>query len=308
MNNKLLIIYNICGLNCPDDMSRYDSYCQSIGSIINQDFSDHRLCISSCCNSVKLRSHLQNKYNLSCDFYFNYESVPVNITLNHSIQKCVEKYGEFAGYVYIDSGCTLNDDSILRKLYETYDGGRKYAMVSCQANNDVGDHEWGIFFDKELYEVPLDKALNLHVQLFDNEIYKTFNKKILPDIFASFCTEGSFSFICSALKKKWAHLCQLYVDHKKSLDGASACMNGGKHEQIFIKKGSLLDIYFSEEGKLSGIGYESYRGILPYDKSKFDKDGFPLNDSLLNFIKNNLYLKEDEFSYNDMSYEFIERL
>lgn len=299
VNDKLLVVYNICGIK-GDDRDRLNYYLAAIESIHQQDFKHFHLAISSCLNSDYICDSLTN----FSDIFIRYpDPYPVNVTFNKTVDLCVQKYGEFNSYIFIDSGILLTRPDVLKNLYN--ESLSDAVMVSVGCDTDTGITDWFPEFGNNIpskFRVGLDKALNLHCQLFSNEIRQKFGR-ILPDLFESYGTECSFPSICSSLNKKWIHLNDVVVEHRRGMDGPSSAFSGGRHDAVYRRPENIFQIMFSIEAMECGIGYEGFRGIKMADRSKYDKNEYAIDDKLFNFIKDNLYLPKEYLDYVNIKYE-----
>ena len=312
---KLLVVYNTCGLSRRPNIG---SYLQSLQSILNQDFEDFEVAISACMNDPSDIQLLKSQLQDAISYNEIREIVPVNVSFNHTVLKCVEKYGEFEGYIYIDSGVSFdNQTDALSKLYDLYQSG-PYGIVVSRVDRDSGFETWfnssdygeDLFADGSHLEIPVGKCVNLHSQIFHNEMLTAYGR-IVPDIFAGQCTESVFSFLCAALGKKFIVHKDVILRHETAMDGASIgfspygweTQGRKKFDHPFGTSESIVDIV--NRGAEFGMGYEELQGILMHDKEKFDENGFSLDSRLKDYIRDNLFLREDQFSYNNIDHAFV---
>jgi len=312
--NKLLVVYNTCGISGRDNTA---AYANSIQKILEQKFENGKIVISSCLNSPALMQPLMKATRgKGIDYNLIKEKLPVNVTFNHSVKKCREIYGDFEGYLYIDSGCSFTKAGDLQKLYDMFKSG-PYAMASTRTTTDTGIGNWFGKEDEEVFQdgdlvVPVGKAINLHTQIFSHDLIEAYGHAI-PDIFASYCTESTFSFLCAAIKKNWVMSKDVIVDHLWGMDGASSGFNPNgiiahvmdpwKH--LFRSPKPMEEIIKDPVGIKAGFGYEEVCDVLMHDESQFDSDGFCLNEDLEPFIKNNLFLKNDMLDYNTIDHTYV---
>lgn len=306
MKNDLLIIYNTCGISGKDNSSYYT---EALKSIRSQSFTDYRLVLSACRNN---QLHLENICaEVKVDILNNIsDTLPVNITFNQAVRVAVAKYGEFKGYLYLDSGIKFTDPNQLTELYNLFVAGN-FGMVSAQVDNDFGWCWFGVDEYsrpriKEPFLVPVGKAVNLHCQIFSNDLLRYYGH-VIPDIFKSYCTESVFSFLNAAIKKQWV-VSPVYVHHQftvpagqpdngDGLDGHSSGFRDppGTWDSIYPPQ-TMREICDKAEGTKFGFGYEELRGIKMHDPSCFDSNQFCTNDNLKVFLKDNLYRKDFEYS------------
>jgi|1_EtaG_2_1085319.scaffolds.fasta_scaffold00653_5 hypothetical protein len=302
---SLLVVYNTCGLSGKEDLLFYE---KAINNILKQDLDNVTLAISSCMNSLECRKYLIDKFKDRVIFNFIQEKKAVNVTFNHTVKKCVSKYGEYDGYMYVASDVDVGENStLLKRLCESFELN-KYGMLSARVDKDHGYECW--FGTSKLptdedFIVPLGKTCNLHAQIFSNDIYKNFDEKILPDIFTSFCTESVFSFVCAAIKKKFAISKDVTFSHQYEMDGS--CMSYGRgHDMVYPgNPKTIKEICADPVGIAAGFGYEEWRSALIHDSSQFDENGFSIDNRLKTFIKENLYLKKEILNYDNLDYCFF---
>ena len=133
-HNKLLVIYNTCGISGRENVSYYINALQSI---VGQQFDGFKVILSSCLNSQPVKQTIYDHLGDRIHYNFIDEQLPVNVTFNHSVLKGIENFGEFETYVYIDSGIHLcNDGLILQKMYDVFQE-TKGDMISGVTTNDT---------------------------------------------------------------------------------------------------------------------------------------------------------------------------
>jgi len=308
--NKLLVVYNTCGFSGREPV---DWYIDCIKNILAQDLEGVEVVLSSCGNSAVTIKKLVATFGRSIAYNLIHDRITVNQSFNHTVAKCVEKYGEFEGYLYIDSGINFRQDrTVLSKAYDLFKEG-DYGMVTVQASNDNGFPQWiGVdgFVENENFVIPVGRACNLHTQIFSNDIFKAFDNKIIPDIFVAYCTESIFSFLAAAVSSRWVILKDVVAEHLKSVDGATCGFDhtgprGDNKNNLF----GGLDIYEicrDPEALASGFGYEEMQGVLHHDPAKYDENGMVQEpERLKEFIRTRMFLSKELFDYNDVKYRFL---
>lgn len=306
-NNKILVVYNQCGLG---NKERVDFYIQSLHNIFFQHGVDFQIVISSCFGTKETRRALENKFGSSMNYCYIDEKQAVNVTFNKTVQECVKRFGNFHSYLYVASDIDFRQDRcIIEKLkivMNKYDAG----MVSVQTDQDNGFSWWfGVNNFLSDFVVPLGRTCNLHAQLFSHDIYENYDHKILPDLFVSYCTESIFSFVNAAIRKKFVISGNALVHHEVTMDGS--CSAYGRAWDLIYPGGRLIsDIINDPKAKEVGMGYEEFRqkeghkGYLIHDPSKFDDNGFSPNNNLRDFIKENFYLSKNILNYDNIKCEF----
>ena len=309
MKNKMLVVYNTCGFSGKENV---EWYIDCINNILNQNFDDFHVVISSCGNSIGVIKRLLNEFKGRVSFNFTNERITVNQSFNHTVQKCVEELGEFDSYLYVDSGINIRENTnALKETWEVYKSG-PYGMVTLQASNDTGFGPWFNIegnITGDHFEIPIGKACNLHTQLFSNEIFKAYDKKIIPDIFIAYCTESIFSFVAAGVSQKWIIMKDLVLEHLKSVDGATSGFNhvgprGDSTNNLFGDLDIKL-IVEDPEAWDSGFGYEEMQGVFCHDPAKYENGFVKDPERLKEFIRKNMFLTSNVFDYDKLNYKFV---
>jgi len=329
-SNKLLVVYNTCGIRGDNTKPRITDYglavgtvtewyLDSIGKLLNQNLDGCKIALSSCLNSDECIEQLRGKFKSKIEYSIHTQPYTVNITFNKTVQECVKKFGEFEGYLYIDSGCLLDDDpNVLSNIYSSF-VHNDYGILSVQTNTDTGFQglENGFANNSEDpqirdgdYVIPIGKAINLHVSVFSNDLYKKYNR-IIPDVFTAYSTESIFGFLCASVQKRWAIMKDLQIRHLKSLDGATSCHAHfssvhSNHWNNLVCNRNALEFINDPEARKAGLGYEECNNIMNHDPDAYDKEGNALYvDELSNIIKKYLFLTEEELNYNNIEGHFL---
>ena len=314
---NLLTVYNTCNLGGTGNIP---FYVDSIRSLLSQRVRENtrvKVAISACMASDMWKIQSRNTFNNLVSYNFVEENVPVSVSFNHTVDCMVAKYGAFDAYLYIDSGITFWDPSnrydALQTLIDTRKSG-PYAITAAMPSNDDGRQWWNIEYKPgEDYVFPVGKTTNMHCQIFDEEWRKAYGH-ILPDIFASHCMESVFSHMASAISKKFILTQRVNLLHNHSMDGASIGSRSIDLDRIpmyrifetggllFKTKKEINDVYI--RGKHLGFGIEECKPYWPHDPACY-KDGIALNPELKTFIRDELYLKKEEFDYSGIKHYFI---
>lgn len=293
--NKLAIIFNTCGINEGRNLTSHaDKYVERIKTIFEQDITDSHVFISSCLNSLESLQYVKSKVNGPLTVNLIKEKLPVNVTFNHTALKAREIFGEFEGYLYVDSGVSFIKPTDISALYQIL-ATKEYAMIAARAGSDHGYHQW---FGNDLsnlddFEIPIGKTVNLHCQIFSKVIMDVYGY-LFPDIYSGFCSESVFSFLCSALGKKFVLSKDVAVNHLTGMDGQSAAFSpqewemSGKltYEHPFLVE-SVVDI--AKKGYEFGFGYEECQHIVDHNPDKYD-GFFCTDDRLKDFIRDNQFV------------------
>ena len=315
---NLAIIFNVCGLSGRENANQY---VQFVDSIFAQEFDGAKVFISGCKSSEHTKQLLNTCFGGHLSYNWIEDVLPVNVTFNHTVKKAVKEFGDFGGYLYLDSGISFQTIHDLANLYKVYETG-KYGMVAAQTTSDDGYHLWwGVgknvydrsenykLFEKGDFEIPLGKTVNLHCQIFSGKMYETYNG-LMPDIFAGYCTESVFSYMCAAIQSKFAVAKDVIVNHIHSMDIGSAGFSPLKWQQegkVTWNHPFIIDDLMPriEGGKEYGLGYERLQGIQDHDPTKFDEHEYALDHRLAGYIRDNLFLSQDLFDYDKINHTWI---
>jgi hypothetical protein len=321
MNNKnILVVYNICGIT----RDNINMWLNHLEDIVNQNYPNFKVAISGCVisdSSKRILEEFKNQHN-NVVLNFTDDILPVNVTFNHTAQVCTDKFGLFDAYLYVASDVKfVNDSEVLSKLVHLHFNSNS-AITAALVDNDHGLDgiypdvwdELNNLLETDHFRINIGRTANMHVFLFDKEIYEKYNRKIIPDIFASHCTETTYSYIAASLSKIFVmHNKNIMLKHIGYMDGHSA----GFIEEIkwddkiawkhlFKSKTTVEERLLNDEGKECGFGYTEGRGILPHNEEMYDEnENHKDPQRLLNFIKTGIYLSQDEFDYNNIKYQLI---
>ena len=127
---------------------------------------------------------------------------------------------------------------------------------------------------------------------------------LMPDIFASYCTESTFSFLCAALQLQWIVCKKTAVDHDPVVDGASSGFKPSypAWNHMFRSPKEMKYIIQDPEGTNLGFGYEELQQIKMHRGDQFDENHFCKNDKLKEWLKKNIFLDKKSFDYNKIQH------
>jgi len=300
-STKMLVVYNICELAGREN---WNYYLPAIHNIVNQKFDNFKIAISGCRVSNATKEKLKSTFGSELVYNWIQDVLPLNTTFNHTVRKCFDLYGNFDCVTYIDSGVNLGSENpyVLQSMWERYLTGN-YGMVAYPVDTDMGLDQWRIKLPKGVdMEIPLGRAINLHLQLFGKEIYQAYDRKILPDIFASDTSESIFTFMCAAIGKKWVLCHNKSVRHRQGVDGPSVGFRN-KRPLLFNTSKNINQI--CAEGEPVGFGYEECRPVLKHNSSFYENDGTHKNPQILKeFIKNKCFIENGDKFYQSVNHIF----
>lgn len=311
MNDKFLVVYNTCEI-------RHNNlfwYIEGLKSLLRQNYDNFQVVVSGCKITEATKSGLHRVFGDKLWYNYVEDIYPVNVTFNHTVKVVTERKGTFDGYIYIDSGINMQDKTNVLTEINARSNTRKYGMLTVQPSTDTGYEMWfgkpeiGFAFTGEDFVVPVGKACPLHVQYFDHRLLEYYGR-LVPDIFKTFCTESTFSFLNAALGLKWVIIKDLVVFHSKAADGPCSLVNHqyyGEREPWNNLLGDLdiKQLIINPEGKQLGMGYEEAQNVFMHDPNCYDENGFAKNPSLKTFIKDRLFVKSDIVDYDKITHTVV---
>lgn len=326
MSNKpsFLIVFNICEIQ----RSNLSFYIKRIDNLLKLDYKKYHICISGCRVRRETKKALIERYANKVSFNFTVQKLTVQMTFNQTVEKCIQRFGEFNGYIYVESGIDIGDSiinlNILNEIAERYKTG-KYGIISIQTDTDHG-HHWILNQERldnqayildEDFIIPPGKCCHLHFTVFTDIFYKKYNK-LLPDIFNAWCIETTLSVMCAAIKTQWVIINTIIVEHYKAYhsqegyDGATSGFNpeGGLYNcywnNLYGGK-NMINIMNDPTGVAAGFGYNDMdiNGGRQVDKTQYDDNYHCINDELYTFCKEKLFLQQDELDYNFIVSNFL---
>tara|TARA_R110002020_G_C16318711_1_gene774595 strand:+ start:5646 stop:6560 length:915 start_codon:yes stop_codon:yes gene_type:complete len=301
----LLIVFNTYGTK--DNHIHYE---KCIQSILDSDLPKNtKVVVSSCNNSKLCRDYLRSVFEDKIIISEIDTNLPVNITFNLTVKRCVSMFGEFKNYLYVDSGVDfLSNEEAIKEAVEVMNSN-KYAMLSFQICNDNALYNVGIHNPPLLgqnHEVPVGTACNGHAEIFSNDIFRRFSGLLMPDVFAAFCTESTFSFVAASVGKKWVILKDYSLNHAKGVDGASSSVphvspvhHNTWNNLLFGR--DAVEFINDPEALEAGLGYEECNSIMVHDENAYTVDGLPKNkERLASVVEKYFYSTKEEFNYENL--------
>jgi hypothetical protein len=192
------------------------------------------------------------------------------------------------------------------------------AVMSCQVDIDMCDCFRAInFFNPESPATPLKitQGVNGHFYLYTKYFIDAYDGKKI-DVLWGHRLEPFVSYQCVAIRKRE------YLSHKVLLHHyRSGVDNLGTERKDFESYDKPFETYGTKEhfldvmteGTKFGIGFEELYVIAGHpvpesrmhDDSVYGEDGFPKDDKLYHWIKDNLFLTKKQLDYDKIKYEFI---
>ena len=83
----MLVVYNTCGIRGDNT----DHYIKCLNTILDQDFKDFKVVLSSCKNSPECIKKIYSVFGDRISYCLTPEHHTVNITFNNAVRKSVEE-------------------------------------------------------------------------------------------------------------------------------------------------------------------------------------------------------------------------
>jgi len=225
MSNKMLVVYNTCGIG---EKPNVDGWIGKLEPLIGDEFEGLRICHSDCGSDDKSLERVRERFGGLISHYYVKNHLPVHITFNSCVRKCVKRYGEFEYYVHLSSGTSLDVKS-LKRIYEWLIADSNVARVVIPAQNDNSSptdfikHALLVKREKNIkskshrieqskkdqiwdtskkYVLTPGKRSTNHASIISNEWYKKFDDKLHPDIYNGIGVEGTYSFLATSIHKQ----------------------------------------------------------------------------------------------------------
>ena len=299
---QFLVVYNITELKNKGNLSYYKA---AISSILNQRYDDFSLIVSGYKVTKETKKALFEEFDHSIMYCWTDFLAPVNVTFNLSCLNFIKNYGRVDGYIYMDSGITFGYNKTVLGTFNDYFNLGDWGLISMLPDTDCGS--WGWFpegLPDSSFIVPIGRTTNLHVCLFSDAIVEFYGRP-LPDIFASNCSETIFSFLASAIGKRYLIIRDFELHHEHSLDGPS-CSFPTQHpwDHTYNSPRSIKEILGDFDGHGGSLGYEEMSNVLKHDPAHYEQ-GLCKNGNLKTFIRDNFFLKKPHFDYDQIPCEFI---
>ena len=320
-----MVVYNTCGISGKENSS---TYIEHLKTILNQNLTDKTIIFSGCKIKKETFKKVYKEFGSTISYYLTNERLAVNQSFNDAVLKGIENFGEHDGYVYVASDVKFTDDldslSKINERIKDKTNGIVYPEIDLDNGYywwfdfDEGLSLWDVFGKDKDFVVPLGSTANLHCAAFSNKLYKEYGR-ILPDVFVSYCSESSFSFLTAAVKQKFIIANDVVCNHginktsNHQLDGQTLAY-GAAWDLVYPGCKSIKEIVESIESIESGFGHEEWairhkvpkdKVFLIHDKKQYDENSFSIDNRLRNFIKNNLFIPKNILDYDKIEHKFI---
>jgi hypothetical protein len=320
---RVLAVYNTCQISC---QSNTPFYLKAIAHLALQP--NVQICISGCMMNDDAKRTLHDNFPF-CSFVWVDEVLPLNVTVNNAVLRMRERHGDFTHYLYLDSGMDVGPGDCLGQFFSCfscattidYQGNvAPRGDVACAASvvDDDSGYEWlgilppgwppdphwvasSLMASGHCVRLPPGKTVNMHAQVYTHEFLERYGR-LLPDIFASDCSEQVTPYLCAAIGKQFV-LAPPLIRHEGHMDGGSSgFQRGSGHDCKLFRCPKTLE-QLCAEGKQVGWGFEEWCNVLRHDPAKFDANGYARDDELFRWLKANVFLQD--FDYGAIKHEVI---
>ena len=294
MNKGILIVYNTCTIGGGENSAEWEN---NLSTIQRQNFDNFKVVVSECRGSVRDKPNMDifvDKVNRA-EYCYNiiYENLPVHITFNHSVREMVKRFGKFEYYMHITSGIGFTNQHDLQNIYIFLKVNDDIAVLILAAENDNVfrpdcGHDFNFILDKSYHMKP-GYRVNQHCSIYSNHYYESYDEKIRPDIYVGNAIEPTFSYLTSAIGKKYV-ICPLSVCgplvHKRTADGKGN--PGISNRRWFVK-------FYTEKLNADGVLIDDSDVVIPF-RERLEELGvfidYPKDSGVIN--SNNPFLSDEQ--------------
>lgn len=291
--NSYLVVYNICEIA----NANYEWYTKCIDNLLKLDYKKYHIAVSGCKTSDDTRKKLYERYKGKISFCFTENYLTTNVTFNLTVKKCVERFGSFDGYVYLNSGVNVTSNYNLLTEINNRINTNKYGVVTVQTDTDQ------THVKDEDYIMPIGKNCNMYAFAFTDELREAYNGKLIPDIFNVYCVETVISLLLAAIKKQWVVIKDITLTHnKEEEDNVPANYLGTEKLYSSVDVNELLNDPKAKEVGIDDILTQKY---IVHNPNFFTKAGYAKKTELKNYINDKLFLSSEQLDYNHILNFFI---
>jgi hypothetical protein len=313
---RVLIVFTTCSPNPNKSIKHWHT---NFNKLLEQDLEEFDVdyVISDCLSSPNHLAEINNilteaksrfPYRRVCFIRLN-TPIPVQMSFNYTCKDMTERYGHYDYYFYYPSDISFDNPQALKNIFDSVE---EEDGIVCPGN--VSDLPYmGSWASFQRYEsngskvsLPISYACNAVCLIFNGNYAKKYYYKPWCDILKTNCSEILLTYCCAAIRKKYSVIKNVQV-------------NPGRNEQdgptLFSRPNindvcSIIHIYpfnnkydfrkIIKEGQKFGLGFDEYPEKYPHNPECYDGI-FSKTDELYNYISNNLYVKKEDFDYDNKS-------
>jgi len=329
MKNRILVIYNTCGLVYEPNEQQW---IEEIQLILNQSLPGVHVVHSDCGSSKEKRDVIKEKFGNKISYYHTPESLPVQQTCNHALKNAIKSKGEFQYYCYLGAGIgfhfkhqlalaykvALQDDTLGKIDFHIV---RNPKIEPAEEMHPPFDFYNVLDANRDMLYFPLrpGQRVNNHCAMFSHEYCKSFDYRILPDCFAGNGAEGVYTFLTACINKRHVVLSYHYCPslfHIPDMDGANQFLVREKKERTYFYDWVFNKSVDLEKLNLTGhsLGFltdtpDNEHCKFQNPRPEFTEAGIPKTEqqraALYELISKNIFIDKKFLDYDTIEHEFI---
>ena len=244
----------------------------------------------------KLASLIKTKHKLS---HIHFEDwCPVYVGFNGSILSMMSMKSDYDVISYCSEDCIMTKKTDLDCLLQEFNNPN-VGIVSALVDND--NSQWYPHYnilDNVSRIVSLGESVNMHQFLFSRPFMEKYDFKY-TDVFVAWATESLLTFFTEAVGMNWTHCQKVMLRHQREskergFDGYGLYARGPASTSPGPEYDEII-----RPGLEFGLGFECCRGLYPFKPELYNEGKCRKRDELYNYIKNNLFLKHEQFNYDN---------
>jgi len=233
--------------------------------------------------------------------------VPVQMSFNATCKYMTETYGHYDYYFYYPSDVSFDDTEALRNIFNATDDEDG---IVCPGNLEDLPY-MGSWASYQQYEeggekvsLPITYACNAVCLIFTGYFAEKYNYKPWTDILKTNCSEILLTYCCAAIGKKYSVIKNVLVKPGRDDGDGPTLFSRPNINNI----SSIIHIYpFNEkydfrkiiqDGQILGLGFNEYPEEYPPNMRAYNGIYAKTKD-LYYYLLDKLYIKEEDFNYND---------
>ena len=311
---RVLIVFITCA---PNPQKNIDHWHRNFKNILGQNLSEFEVdyVISDCMSSnnhlttinnilTEGKSTFPNRNFCSCQLK---TPVGIQMSFNAGCKKMTEEYSPYDYYIFWQSDISFDDPNSLKFLI--YQMGEDDAVICPGNSEDLPYAEsWAQYQRYNInggkVTLPVGNACNGLFFLISGYFAEKYKFKPWCDILRSNCSESFFSFSAAAIRKKWSVCQNIKVNAgRDAQDGPSLFARQNinnvctiEHVYPFNEKYNIDQII--KNGQSFGLGFEEIKGAYMHNPDAYD-NLFAKTQELYHYILDNLFVREEDYNYDD---------
>jgi len=323
MTKKICIIFCTCSRNPNQGNAWKISTLQNLFSQTSEKY-EYTFVSSDCCSHPDNRNNLINFNFDGRGFdYINHIDTPISLqmSLNHTIKK-VHEIDPHDYYIMWSSDTGFLDPYAIQKIINELDNDDSIFAPGWKcdlAGPPFGEaHKYKPDVKKTI--LPIGYGFNGIFVGFSKYHVEKYNLKPYSDVVLTNCGECMLTYQAAAIKKHQSIINYVCLEEKMCPPDGSSNLFMGRREnlvrtlnlrgpsgELTLWDNSKYNFKEMVEGGLKyGLGYQEMDANQwwLHDPNCYDENYFCTNDDLYHYIKNNWYIKKEDFDYDANHGEF----